>query len=66
MEEGFLAKAHNFLIYFFNALLADVSLNADIERGMANFEPVVFLTLPFGQASFCFLHFTTALATSAG
>ena len=49
VKEKFTVKARVF-VYLLETLLKDVRLNADIVRGMANFDPTVLLALPKEQS----------------
>ena len=54
-KEKFVAKARKHIVFPLEKFLGHVSLNADIVRGMACFDPHILLNLPLEQASFCFV-----------
>ena len=50
-RDEFATKARSYLVYLLKVLLADISLNAGIIRGLASFDPVALLNLPLEQAT---------------
>ena len=54
-KEKFAAKARSYIVFLLEKFLGHVSLNADIVRGMACFDPHSLLNIPLEQASFCFM-----------
>ena len=53
-KEKFVAEARSYIVFLLGKILRHISLNADIVRVMACFDPHVLLNLP-QQASFCFV-----------
>ena len=53
-RDDFATKARGYLVHLLKVFPADISLNAGIVRGLGNFDPVAFLSLPLEQATFCF------------
>ena len=54
VREAFVIKPQNFLVCLLERFLSKISLNADIVLGINSFDPVVFLTMPLVQATYCF------------
>ena len=52
--DDFATKARGYLVHLLKVLLADISLNAGIVRGLSSFDPVALLNLPLEQATYCF------------
>ena len=53
-RDDFATKARGYLVHLLEVFLADISLNADIVRGLGSFDPVALLSLPLEQATDCF------------
>ena len=53
-KEKFVAKARSYFVTLLENFLGHVSLNANIVRGMACFDPNILLCFPFEQATYCF------------
>ena len=53
-KEEFVAKAKIYLVFLLESFLGHLSLNTDIVKGMASFDPHVLLSLHQELATFCF------------
>ena len=53
-KEKFAGKARGYVVYLLEKLLAHHSINAEIVKGMASFDPHILLRLPRDQATYCF------------
>ena len=54
VKEKFVAKARKIIVTLLENFLNHISLNANIVRGLACFDPNILLCLPMEQATFCF------------
>ena len=53
-KEKSIGKARGYLVFLLEKFLSHHSINAEIVRGLASFDPHVLLTLPMEQATYCF------------
>ena len=53
-KEEFATNAQSYIVSPIEFLLENMTLNDDIVRGMASFDPTVLVLLPVDQATFCF------------
>ena len=53
-KEKFVGKARGYLVFLLEKFLSHHSINAEIVRGLASFDPHVLLSLPMEQATYCF------------
>ena len=53
-KEKFAGKARGYFVYLLEKLLDHHSINAEIVKGMASFDPHILLSLPWDQATHCY------------